>query len=913
MSMSRKSKIWLVILAIPVVLVVAGIVALKMMFTSEKLKSMVIPRAEAATGRSVAINDISLSVFPTIALRMEGVSISNRKGEGFSSNPLLTLEALRLNLKILPLLKSRIEVNSLELDRPRIVLEVNARNETNYSNLMGGVSPAVPSPPAGGSAPAATPNPAGGAGAPGSAVSPGVKGPESSGSTAPKPENGPGFSVSSTAAFLVSNLLVNNGSVDYVDFKDSSATRVRNLSLALELGTEGDRIVISGNAVTDSISYGTVETPMLEGLRLRIDTRMSYDLSKDVLVLEKGDLTFQDMRLAMKGTVSHARTNSVLDITVGSDSLNIADLFSLVPREYMKKAEGIKGTGIARIHIAVTGTLTDSTTADITGTVAATGASIQYPQLPKPISDITLLSGFTRTKTNQEFHIERMSANLGGAPFSMAMSIVNFDKPYLKLSAAGSLNLATVPEYYPLEKGTELGGEMNLDIHIEGKVSDPKSMRGSGSMTFQDVSAKTAGTAKPVRKLNGTLTFNNEVAETSKLSLLIGESDMTLSCKVKNYLSLVSKEKNVPQASAAMTLQSTHLFARDIMTAPPAPAPGAQKQGSAQPASGTAEGPKEVNVQPANVTPDVANAGRAATSKSSQMSGKAAFPLPAMDIDASATIGTLTLEKFEFTNIKGAMRVSKGVVTMQNLSLNAFGGSVVSNGSVDLNKPDRPLFDLSLNLNGVDAATLLSHFTSFGQKLSGSLTTSTKLKGALNDTLGLVPETVEGDGKVAVKNGSLKGFKVNQSLASLVKLPDLETIQFKDWGNDFTVQKGRLTIKDLTITASTGQYVVNGSQGLDGSLDYHMALYLPPSAAPKLNIPGFAGEAVNLFKDQSGRLKLDFNIGGTTDNPKVQLDTDPAKNRAVDMAKQKLDDEKKKAVDQLKNKASDALKKLFKK
>jgi hypothetical protein len=60
-------------------------------------------------------------------------------------------------------------------------------------------------------------------------------------------------------------------------------------------------------------------------------------------------------------------------------------------------------------------------------------------------------------------------------------------------------------------------------------------------------------------------------------------------------------------------------------------------------------------------------------------------------------------------------------------------------------------------------------------------------------------------------------------------------------------------------------------------------------------------------------LKLDFNIGGTTDNPKVQLDTDPAKNRAVDMAKQKLDDEKKKAVDQLKNKASDALKKLFKK
>jgi uncharacterized protein involved in outer membrane biogenesis len=910
MSMSRKSKIWLTILAIPVVLVIAGVVVLKIMFTSDKLKSMVIPRAETATGRTVAINDISLSVFPSIALKMEGVSISNRRGEGFSSDPLLTLDALRLNLKLLPLFKSRIEVNSLEFDRPRLLLEVNGRNETNYSNLTGGGSSVAPPNPAGGGAPAATPNPTGRGIPSGSAASPNLKNPEPPGPAAPKTETAPGFSMSSTSGFLVSNLLVNDGSVDYVNFKDSSATRVRNLSLALELGTEGDRIIISGNAVTDSLSYGTVETPMLEGLRVRLDSRMSYDLSKDLLEFEKGDMTFQDMRLVLKGTVSHVRSNSVLDVTVGSDSLNIADFFSLIPREYLKRAEGVRGTGIARIHIAVTGTLTDSTTADIAGTVAATGASIQYPQLPKPIRDITLLSDFTRTKTKQEFHIEKMTANLGGSPFSMAMRVVNFDNPYLTLSAAGSLNLATVPEYYPLEKGTELGGEMKLDIRIDGKVMDPKSLHASGSMTFQDVSAKTASTAKPVRKLNGTITFNNEVVETAKLSLFIGESDMTLSCRVKNYLSLVSKDKNAPQSSATMALQSNHLFARDIMTEQTAPAAGAQKGGSAQTASGPAEAPKGGNLQPAPITPESPNAGRSATSKAT---GKAAFPLPAMDIDASATIGTLTLEKFEFTNIKGAMRVSKGVVTMQNLALNAFGGTVVSSGSVDLNKPDRPLFDLSLNLNGVEAAALLSHFTSFGQKLSGALTTSTKLKGALNDTLGLVPETVEGDGKVAVKNGSLKGFKVNQTLASSLKLPDLETIQFKDWGNDFTVRKGRLTIKDLTITASTGQYVVNGSQGLDGSLDYHMALYLPPSAASKLNIPGFAGEAVNLFKDQSGRLKLDFNIGGTTDNPKVQLDTDPAKNRAVDLAKQKLEDEAKKAGDQLKNKATDALKKLFKK
>ena len=337
-----------------------------------------------------------------------------------------------------------------------------------------------------------------------------------------------------------------------------------------------------------------------------------------------------------------------------------------------------------------------------------------------------------------------------------------------------------------------------------------------------------------------------------------------------------------------MALHANHLYSADLMAPPPAPGPGGGGGAAVPPA------------------PAPSRAATGAPPRGVPASGKAAFPLPAVEIDANADIGTLTMEKFAFTNVRGALHVADGVVSMKNLSLGAFGGTVVSNGSLDLNRPERPTFDLSLNMNAVDASALLSHFTSFGGRLSGALTTSTALKGALNDTLGLVPDALQGGGKVGVKNGALKGVKVNQSLASQLKLPDLENIQFKDWTNDYTVEKGRLVLKDLTITASTGQYVINGSQGLDGSLDYRMTLYLPASAAPNLNIGGFAGEAVNIFKDQSGRLKLDFNVGGTMDDPKVQLDTDAARKKGEDLAKQKLQNS-------VKSKAGDLLKKLFKK
>jgi hypothetical protein len=343
-----------------------------------------------------------------------------------------------------------------------------------------------------------------------------------------------------------------------------------------------------------------------------------------------------------------------------------------------------------------------------------------------------------------------------------------------------------------------------------------------------------------------------------------------------------------------VTLQSNHLYVRDVMSGEGTPS-GAQ-QGQA--ASGQVQAKRQGDPKSPGST--------------AAPTAKGPFLLPDIDMDVKASIGKLTLEKFDFSDVRGSFRVSNGVVTMQNLTLNAFGGSVVSNGSLNLVKPDRPTFDLKLNLNALEATSLLTPFTSFGQRLNGALSMNTTLKGALDDTLGLVPDALQGSGSVSVRNGALKGVRVNQALASALNLPDLETIQFKDWGNDFAVEKGRLVIQDLNISALNAQYVVNGSQGLDGTLDYRLALYLPESAGAKIKVSGFAGEAVNLFKDQGGRLKFDFNVGGTMDSPKLQLDTGPVQRRAEELAKQKLDEEKKKLEKQLKEKAGDALRKLFK-
>jgi hypothetical protein len=418
----------------------------------------------------------------------EGVSVSNLQAEGFSPSPFLVIPSLRLDVKLMPLFEPRLDVSSFALERPKLLLEVNRQGRANYSSLTSGGRPPE--------------------GVPG--AKPGAGG---------------------AAAFALPHLLVNGAAVDYLDYldyRDSSAIRVRNLDLAMEVSGEGSAVRVTGVGATDSLSYGTVERPLLSGLHLRLDHQVLYDLSSDQLRIERGDLAFQQLRLILAGNVSAVTGDPVLDLTVGSDSVNIADLFSLIPGEYREKTGGAKGEGTSRVRIAITGTLSDSSPAEIAGSVTARGATLQYAGLPKPITDITVLSSFTRTRTKEEFRIDDLSASLGGAPIRLAMTLTDFDDPWISLRAGGTLDLATLPQYYPLDPGTELGGTVALEVRLAGRVSLPDAMKAGGSLTFHDVTARTAEMSNPVRRVNGTVTFNNDAAESRQLSMVIGSSDMTV-------------------------------------------------------------------------------------------------------------------------------------------------------------------------------------------------------------------------------------------------------------------------------------------------------------------------------------------------------------------------------------------------
>lgn len=94
-------------------------------------KAAIIAAVRDATGRNLTIDgDISLQIIPAPALSVHDVRLAGLPGAG--SPPILSLKALEVRVALAPLLSGEIQVTSVRLIEPRLVLEVSADGQTNW-------------------------------------------------------------------------------------------------------------------------------------------------------------------------------------------------------------------------------------------------------------------------------------------------------------------------------------------------------------------------------------------------------------------------------------------------------------------------------------------------------------------------------------------------------------------------------------------------------------------------------------------------------------------------------------------------------------------------------------------------------------------------------------------------------------
>lgn len=122
-----------------VVLFILALVAASMLINPNDYKGRLIQAVRQSTGRELALpGDIKLSVFPWIALQLGPASLGNPPG--FGSQPFVSLRQASLRVKVLPLLRGRLQIGRVVIDGLDLQLQRDAQGKGNWEGLGGGNS-----------------------------------------------------------------------------------------------------------------------------------------------------------------------------------------------------------------------------------------------------------------------------------------------------------------------------------------------------------------------------------------------------------------------------------------------------------------------------------------------------------------------------------------------------------------------------------------------------------------------------------------------------------------------------------------------------------------------------------------------------------------------------------------------------
>lgn len=141
--MKKWIKIGIIILGIFLILFIGLTIFIKSYLSGERLKAMILPQAEALTGRKVNLEEISVSLFKGVVAK--GLSVKEMDGQ----KDFLKLKEFVLSYRLLPLLQKQFVISKIEIISPSVIVLKGRDGKYNFSSIIDRASqkPSKPSEP----------------------------------------------------------------------------------------------------------------------------------------------------------------------------------------------------------------------------------------------------------------------------------------------------------------------------------------------------------------------------------------------------------------------------------------------------------------------------------------------------------------------------------------------------------------------------------------------------------------------------------------------------------------------------------------------------------------------------------------------------------------------------------------------
>jgi AsmA protein len=126
--MKKFLKVAAIGVGVLVLLVIALSIFVKSYLSSDRLKPIILPKAEAMTGRKVQLDEINVSLFKGIIAK--GLDVKERDGQ----KDFLKIGRVVLSYKLLPLLKKQLVISKIEIVSPSVSIQRERKGGYNFSD-----------------------------------------------------------------------------------------------------------------------------------------------------------------------------------------------------------------------------------------------------------------------------------------------------------------------------------------------------------------------------------------------------------------------------------------------------------------------------------------------------------------------------------------------------------------------------------------------------------------------------------------------------------------------------------------------------------------------------------------------------------------------------------------------------------
>ena len=621
-----------------------------------------------------------------------------------------------------------------------------------------------------------------------------------------------------------------------------------NARSGLDVSIEGLRHSLSGDFSRESLVASTqtradrttvrfAGTPYLAGVAVDFDANLDVDLVEKRIAFLDNELRLNDLLLRFEGEVARPVDDVTLDVRFAAPETDFRQILSLVPAIYAQDYASLETSGRFAVSGNVQGAYGEESFPAFGLDATVDDGSFRYPDLPLPARAISAALSIANPGGDVDstvVNLSRFHVEIGGQPIDGAVLVrTPVSDLDIDLRVAGTLDLEALSRTVKLDGVEDLEGVITTDATVRARMSDLdegryESVAASGSLAVRDLTLASPDLRQPVSVQEASISLSPEEATLDSFQALLGSSDLQATGRIENLLGFVMRDEALRGSG---TFSSRHFILDEWRSG----------------------------------------------------DGLTAIPVPAiLDLSLDGTIERLVYEELEMSNARGSLRVQDERLTLEGFTFGMLGGRIGMSGHYETLDPAEPTFNFAMALDSLDIGDASAAFLTVrtlapvARYASGSFSADLDLSGALTRDMTPVLGLLDGGGSLLTSRIEIQDFPMLERLSSALRVNELSHPTFDAVRSSVRIEDGRMHVAPFDVAVAGLSMTVDGSTGIDQSLDYSLSL-----AVPRALMGGATGSVLQDLATRAGRAGFDASaaeavrvgvrVRGTVEDPELDL------------------------------------------